>query len=213
MPSWLTTGSRLRALLRTPGVLQVVGIAVLVIAAEVVAVGILTGAFSSQGSDGPANAGPRLARLTEANPHAVPQHAAGSAAVTLVRAKPAPATRPAPAVAPTPAPAAPARTRHVSHRQPKRRSQAPQVPSQPAPSQPAPQPVSQPAPFGHFHHHHDRQVPAPNADPQPQQQQEGDGGDQHQGDDAGGDGQQQQQPQQPGDGQQPQQGDNGGDGG
>jgi hypothetical protein len=191
MPSWLTTGSRLRALLRTPGVLQVVGIAVLVIVAEVVAVGILTGAFSSHGSAGPENAGPRLARLTEANPHAVPQHAAGSAVVNLARATPARTAHPAPAVAPTPAPTTPAPThhlRHVNHAQPKHRSQAPQAPSQPAPRQPAPQRVSQPAPFEHFHHHRDRQTPGPNVhlpQQQQQQQQDGDGGDLHQGEGGG----------------------------
>jgi hypothetical protein len=188
MPSWLATGSRLRALLRTPGMMQVVAIAVLVIAAEVVAVGIITGTFSSHGGAGPAHAGPRLAWLTEANSHAAPRHAAGAAVVTRSHhAAPAPAVRPAaqPASAPasTPAPpATPTPLRHVSHSQPKRRSHTPQ-----APSQPAPQPVSQPAPSAHrFRHQHDHQAPAPNADPSPDSGQwhHHDGG-QHEGDDGG----------------------------
>jgi hypothetical protein len=170
MPSWLRTGSRLRALMRTPGMLQVVGIAVLVIVAEVVAVGILTGAFSSQGRDGPAQGGPRLARLTEANPHAAPQHAEGKAALTVAgrRAPHAPAVQPvSSAPASTPVVAAPAQ--HVTHRD----APAPHAPTRRAPA------------FIHVHQHRDRRVPAPNVDPSTQPQQGRDGGEHHQGDGGG----------------------------
>jgi hypothetical protein len=189
MPPWLKTGSSLRALLRTPGMLQVAGIAVLVIFSEVVAVGILTGAFSRHGSAGPQNAGPRLAKLTEANPHARPRHAAGAAAVTIAPATHAAAApRPAPTPAPAPVVATPP-ARHVTHSQPKRRFRSPAPKSRlhnPAPHSPTrPAPTQPPPSSTHFRHHRERQAPAPGADPSPQPWQRDSGGQDHQGDGGG----------------------------